>query len=187
MMAFFSYLANITYYLLFAAVVNLLAPAGKYKKFVSLVTGFVLVVLIISPLRNVGQSLDVVEFFSSMMGMETRWQMPDGLYYAHNTVLVEAFNEQLEKQLSNYLARHGFAVWDAAFSVSDDFTMVTGVWVSVSAVPEARRVPFIRIEPVQINRNETPEVDPKMLEIKNLISDFYQLPATHIHVNISDR
>ena len=65
MQALFAHITNITYYLLLAAAAHMLAPAGKYRKFVSVVTGFVLIAVILSPLRNFGRDFDMADFFNS--------------------------------------------------------------------------------------------------------------------------
>jgi hypothetical protein len=180
MSAFFGYITNITYYLLFAAVVNLLAPSGKYKKFVTLVTGFVLVVIVIAPLRNFGRDFNAADFFTGIPLVQG--DLGDLSFY-HDEQLSAAFEEQLFIQLEAMLSRYRFHLRDAAFLYTDDFSRITSVQVTVSREEETRRVPFIRIEPVQINRNQ-PETDPAIDEIKNLIADFYNIPHGHIHVMI---
>jgi hypothetical protein len=191
MPAFFGYIANITYYLLFAAVVNMVAPSGKYKKFVSLVMGFTLLVIIIAPLRNLGRDFNATDFFAGVAGMPTMQQAFAGENDArlHNTALAAAFEEQLFIQLEGLLSRNGFTLHEASFTYTEDFSRITAVWVEVSGEAETRRVPFIRIEPVQVNRGRdtTPETDPLTENVKNLIADFYNLPREHINVTIPKR
>jgi len=189
MPAFFTYITNITYYLLFAAVVGMLAPTGKYKKFVTLVTGFVLVVMVLAPVSRMGRDFNVADFFAGVAGLPS-FQV-DLLYGEYTTLhdrqLAAAFEQQLFFQLEVLLLRNGFTLHEAAFSHRSDFSRITFVRVEVSQnEAEVRRVPFIRIEPVQINRGPaaTPEPDPLVTEIKNLIANFYNLEHRHIYVNI---
>jgi stage III sporulation protein AF len=186
MSAFFGYIANITYYLLFAAVVNMVAPAGKYKKFVSLVMGLTLVVIIIAPLRNMGTDFNAMQFFSGATALPAFAQ--EQYSHFHNSHLSAAFEEQLFFQLEAMLSRHGFTLHEAEFTYTQDFSQLTAVWASVSTA-ESRRVPFIRIEPVQVNRSPSPteENDPQVNKAKNLIADFYHIPAMHIHITILTR
>ncbi|MCL2501208.1 MAG: stage III sporulation protein AF [Defluviitaleaceae bacterium] len=185
MSAFFGYITNITYYLLFAAAVNMLAPAGKYKKFVSLVTGFVLVVIVLAPLRGIGKDFNVADFFTGVVNMPTvQATLPQGEYaHLHDKRLITAFEEQLTLQLEAMLKRNNFDLHDAAFTYTEDFSRITAVRVTLSREEATRRVPFIRIEPVQVNRGPPePESDPIAEEAKSLIADFYNLPREHIHV-----
>jgi hypothetical protein len=186
MPAFFGYITNITYYLLFAAVAHMLAPAGKYKKFVTLVTGFVLVVIVLAPLRNIGRDFDASGFFASVAGIPMiQTVFPQGeLGDKHNARLSSAFEEQLTVQLEAMLKRSGFALHDASFAYADDFSGITAIWATVSRMEGAtRRVPFIRIEPVRVNRGQNEaESDPLAEEVKSLIADFYNMERTHIYV-----
>ncbi|MCL2203074.1 MAG: stage III sporulation protein AF [Defluviitaleaceae bacterium] len=186
MSAFFSYITNITYYLLFAGVAHRVAPAGKYRKFVTLVTGFVLVIMVIAPLRNFSADFDGLDFFAGVAGLpilQPAFAPGEPGYTAlHRAHLSAAFEEQLTIQLRGMLARSDITLHEASFSYTEDFTRITGAWVSVSRAEEPRRVPFIRIEPVRVNREAAAEAHPLASEAKNLIADFYNLPHEHIHV-----
>ncbi|MCL2387927.1 MAG: stage III sporulation protein AF [Defluviitaleaceae bacterium] len=191
---FFEYLRNITYYLIFATVVGIFAPAGKYRKFVSMVLGFVLLLLMIQPVAWImrGSNVPVTQWFAGSLGM------PLGEDFASleaaggwwDDQLRAAFEEQLESQLSRMLSGAGFTLHSADFGYSYDFSQVTSVRVSVSRnQPQAERIPFIRIQspsipPIRIGESEEP-VCPDALAVKTLISDFYNLPQSHIYVNVT--
>ncbi|MCL2215944.1 MAG: stage III sporulation protein AF [Defluviitaleaceae bacterium] len=190
MLAFFEYLRNITYYLMFATVAGMVAPSGKYRKFVSLVLGFVLLLLMLRPLVRFGNELEISDWFTGIIPGN---EMAQGDWQAahtdwQNTYLREVFEAQLEAQLTNLLENDGFTVHWAEIDYTDDFSQITGVRVSVSREEQAVRVPFIRIQPVQIGQPES-EQDagdcPTATAAKKLISEFYNLPTAHIHVNVT--
>ena len=191
MFAFFDYLRNITYYLLFAALVGFIAPAGKYKKFVSLVMGLVLLTLILQPIRGiVATQIPVTDWFVGIIPQGQASQevnLGDPYTIWRDNHLTHAFEAQLSTQLENLLERNGFALHHASFTYTEDFSRIETIHVTVSrqdpAQAETRR-PFIRIEPVQINR-DTPQEDPAVYEIKNIIAGFYNLPHSHIHVKVN--
>jgi len=187
MPAFFEYLRNITYYLLFAALVGLIAPTGKYKKFVSLIMGLIMLTLLLQPVRDiVGRQMPVTEWFAGIMPQQAHgFATPDDAYAIwRDTYLAYAFNAQLSAQLEGLLERNGIAMYSASFEYTSDFSRITSVRLQVSRMPEtSRRVPFIRIEPVQIQGNAPPE-DPLVDEVKNLVAGFYNLPGSHIYVEV---
>jgi len=187
MPAFFEYLQNITYYLLFAALVGLIAPTGKYKKFVSLVMGLIMLVLLLAPIRDiVGQQIPVTEWFAGIMSQPAynAANFDDAYVTWRDTYLASAFHTQLSAQLEGLLARNGITMHEANFEYTSDFSRITSMTVQVSREQEtSRRVPFIRIEPIQIRQEEPPE-DPLINEVKNLIAGFYNLPDSHIHVEV---
>ncbi|MCL2528132.1 MAG: stage III sporulation protein AF [Defluviitaleaceae bacterium] len=182
MSAFFDYLRNITYFLLFAALVGFIAPTGKYRKFVSLVMGFILLVMLLQPIRHfTGGDIPVNQWFAGILPEAA--DTSTTYHTWRDTHLAAAFEAQLSIQIEGLLARNNITVHGASFTYSQDFGHITSVRVGVSRQEEPRRVPFIRIEPVQINR-DTPQEDPLVNEVKNLISGFYNLPDTHIYVEI---
>jgi hypothetical protein len=190
MPAFFEYLRNITYYLMFATVVGVFAPTGKYKKFVNLVLGFVLVLLMVQPIGGLlrGGDVPVTEWFVGMPQTDDTESLMHVSWW--DDYLRGAFEEQLEMQLERLLADNGFSLVSAMFEYSDCFSQITSVRVSVRHRPrEETRVPFIRIEspsvsPIQIGAAAEEPACPYTTAIKTLISGFYNLSTTHIHVNI---
>ena len=184
MLAFFDYLRNITYYLMFATVVGMIAPSGKYRKFVSLVMGFILLAVMLAPLaRFGGGDIPITEWFSEILTAQGEADPGRAYTQWRNTYLREAFETQLRTQLINLLTQNGFTVYSSDFSYTEDFSRITSVRVTVSRqAEENRRVPFIRIEPVQINEDNT--TCPIATDAKNLISEFYTLPVPHIHVTV---
>jgi len=183
MPAFFEYLRNITYYLMFATVAGMVAPAGKYRKYVSLVLGFVLLLLMLRPLARFSiDEFDMSQWFSAIIPAQATWETSREDW--ENTYLREVFESQLKLQLTMLLENDGFTVYSAEFEYTDDFSRITQVNVSLSRDEEQQRVPFIRIQPVQIGEPQTSEECPTATAAKKLISEFYNLPTTHIHVNV---
>ena len=185
MPAFFEYLRNITYYLMFATVAGIFAPAGKYKKFVSLVLGFILLLMMIRPLAGLGEEIPVTQWFTGIIPSveSTNW---DTSYTDWRDMYLRGvFESQLEAQLKTLLSGEGFTVHSAEFSYSDDFSRITEIWVSLSrADNSSQRVPIIQIRPPSFGNEEEPCAI--STDAKNLISQFYNLPVAHIHVLVND-
>lgn len=188
MQAFFIYLRNITYYLLFAAVVGMLAPVGKYKKFVSLVMGFILLNMMIAPLGRFSPTIPISNLLAGLPFAEVQSHGTDQ-YYAHwhNTYLRDAFEAQLIAQLENLLHQNGFTMHGAHITFPEDFTKISTVHVTLSRDEETDRVPFIRIQPVQpvqIGDGQQAPPCPVTTAAQNIISQFYNLPTGHIYVTV---
>ena len=185
--AFFEYIQNITYYLLFAAIAGMVAPAGKYKKFVSLVMGFILLLLVLQPLSwlDGGENFDPAGWLAGVVPVSASasWdetQLHEQWLGGH---LAEAFETQLTMQLEALLAAQGIQLHTAVFMYTDDFSRITRVRAVISRNEAPQRVPFIRIEPVQVG----PHVyEPCNLsaEARNLIAGFYNLSLEHIDIEV---
>jgi len=185
MPAFFEYLRNITYYLIFAAVVGMLAPAGKYRKFVSLVMGFVLLSIMLAPLANLQNRQAATDWLQGLVPQQSVGVSPETAYTIwRDTYLRSAFEAQLTTQLESLLSQNNFHLHSVQFTFSEDFSAITNVHVTVSREEVQERVPFIRIQPVQIGQPDTNENCPTTTSAKNLISQFYNLSHQHIHVTV---
>ena len=191
MFAFFDYIRNITYYLMFATVVGMLAPTGKYKKFVSLVMGFILLSMMIQPLARFTTQVPVTDWFGALAphGQTNDWE--NSYEHWRNTYLRTAFEAQLTTQLTALLTQNNFTVHNAIFTFADDFSAIYTTRVTISQrEEETTRVPFIRIQPPQPirvgNHSQEPEPlpCPTATAAKNLISQFYNLPLAHIYVTV---
>ncbi len=192
MPAFFEYLRNITYYLLFSTLLGMAAPSGKYKKYVSLITGLVLLLLMVQPLKSLaGQGVPVTEWFSGLAAanaaespinpnaaLSPEEASPAESAYSQwsREQIGAAFEEQLYIQVEALLSKEGYALQSAEFEYEDDFSKITGMDLTVS-VPRGgsqKSRPLIRIEPVTIGQSETPEEpeDENISRVKKLIADF---------------
>ena len=187
MSAFFGYIQNITYYLLFAAIAGMIAPAGKYKKFVSLVMGFILLAMVIAPLSRLGtgERFDPANWLAGIIPASgaASWDEERLQEQWLGIHLAEAFEAQLEVQLEALLNAQGIQLHAAAFAYTDDFSRITRVRAVISREQAPQRVPFIRIEPVQVGPRP---YEPCALstEARNLIAGFYNLPITHIDIEV---
>ena len=184
MSAFFIYLRNITYYLMFVSLIGMLAPPGKYKKFVSLVTGFILLSIMIAPLAGFSGDTSVTDWFSGIHTEGRDQDLESSYANWRGTYLRYAFETQLGFQLENLLSQNGFTVYEKSFTFPEDFSRLNSVSVVLSREETPQRVPFIRIQPVQIGIPEPAEACPTAIAAKNLISEFYNLNVEHINVEV---
>lgn len=182
MSAFFDYARNITYYLLFFTLVNLAAPGGRYKAYVRLVTGLVLICLLIQPLRALvnGGGFPVTELFSQVIP-KSSVSLPEGYEGWRYETVKAAFDEQVFAQLESLLQPQGYVLKSVMLECTEDFGTLTNLMAEVSEKKAASK-PFIRIEPIDI-ASETESDD--AARIKKLIADFYNMSMDNIHVKIA--
>ena len=177
MPVFFEYLRNITYYLLFATLAGMAAPAGKYRQYVKLVTGFILLLLIIKPLAAYtnGLGVPVTEWFAAGPAVYAGAGYGD----LYDETLSSVFQEQLRSQLSQLLSQHNFELLEADFYFNADYTRLESIFVTARRSAEEKK-PFIRIEPIRIGTGESADIN----VLKKIISSFYSIEAGHIHVKV---
>ena len=185
MPAFFEYLRNITYYLIFLAVVGMITPSGSYKKYITLIMGILLIGIVITPITSIinRTQLPMTEIFGNIIPTQTH--IEDNSFMWQQDQIKSAFHSQLTIQLDALLTRNGYALISADWETSDDFTYIRRIHLSVKVIESApERIPFIRVEPVRVAPYQPSEEPAEVLAIKNLISDFYNMPPDNIHVEI---
>lgn len=193
MSAFFEYISHITYYLVFMAIVGVVAPSGHYKKYIALVMGIMLIGIVLDPITGLltRDAVPVTELFGNIMpipmidseldqGSHANWQ--------HEQVQM-VFHSQLTSQLDSLLARNGYELISADWATSEDFTYIRQLSLQVKVIETAPApVPFIRVAPVRIAPYQPLEQEDEeaeeILAVKKLISDFYNMSMDNIHVEI---
>ena len=179
MPAFFEYLRNITYYLLFMAVVAMVAPSGSYKKYIALVTGIILVGIVIEPIPLSRPSIPMTELFGNIIPP----QMADEHFQSQFKQIEGAFHTQLSAQLESLLLQNGYRLINAEWETSLDFTYIRRVSLQaevMTASPAPR--PFIRVKPVRIAPYQPEEESDYAMQVKKLIAGFYNMSVDNIHV-----
>ena len=187
MTVFFDYIRNIQYYLVFMALVGVMAPNGKYKKYIALVMGLALVGLVLSPLTGFlqGAPLPAPAIFSLSEPFAPHEALVTGSFWEDGP-LRDAFHGQLTAQTTALLSHHGYTLLDARWETTPDFSHVTAVWLTVAPgdAPPTRR-PFIHVAPVRIAPYQpAPPETTEHMHIKNWLADFYTMSAGHIHVRM---
>ena len=181
MLAFFDYLRNITYYLVFMAAVGVIVPSGNYKKYIALVMGILLIGIFLDPISMIisREQIAMTEVFGNIVPIPMAGQSD------HSDHLRAAFHAQLTAQADALLARSGFLLVSADWETSEDFTYIQRVSLTAQAVEaEPTPVPFIRVEPVRIAPYQPSEETEEARAVKILISDFYDMSMDNIHVEI---
>ena len=201
MSAFFEYFRNITYYLIFLTAVGMIAPSDNYRKYMRLIMGILLIGMVIDPIIGVisRQEVPMAEVFAGNMSvpMMTAQIMSsqitaDQLVSGQSDHLREIFHRELTAQSEALLARNNFELVSAEWYSAEDFSYIRRVRIVARAMPtEPTPVPFIRIEPVRVApyQPQKPEdasenASKEELEVKKLLSDFYDMYEGNIHVDI---
>jgi len=199
-----SYFGGIAVFLIFAGFVSLIAPQKKYKEYIDLIMAFGLVLILLNPIGSAMRFLSGASGFP-IHTMETAGITPPNVAHieqTQRTLVLSAFNAELTNHLSRIVENDGsfaLAYSDITLDSSEDnFAAILAIrlWVDEYSVVSSnnQRQPFIRIERVEITpftqhppANEPPPDDPRIIQLKNAISSFYQIRNEHIDIHILDR
>jgi len=200
----YEWIKNIVIYMILNTVIMNLLGNSSYKKYVSIVSGMILVLIVISPLikfLNIEEQLDyffdsnrfVIEasdFENSLVQMEE--QQRDEIFTEYKGKIRETVEKIIQKE-GLYLL--DFDVTIEADTESEKFGEILQFNIKASYnKSEEITEDSLRIDPVIISKIEVAKQEEKQsidtlpspdeINIKNKLSDFYNIEADNINISI---
>ena len=181
---------SILYFVILIAFTEIIMPNARYKKYIKMVMGMILILMILTPLAgflggkgvgfSFGGALAGFRAAESSVGadeveleMDTYWQ----------ALLKSAFDERVKAQGSSLAKDEGFDLLDARVATNADMSQITRIDAKVRETDPAQpgKKGFIRIEPVVIGSGSQADAV-KTDQLKKTVSDFYNVPAEYIYI-----
>jgi len=193
------------YLVVFMTFVGMIIPGGSYRKYVEIVMGLVLIIVIITPIASL--------FGAEMRAGDAVTRFLEGdivAITAHDEarflnqrdhMLNENVNDMVAAQISALINDTGFSLThsDVRFSVDDgEFLEIRLIVVrnemefSADTTPIAENRQFIRVERVEVSlresrqsgRESTEFNDAETQHLRKIISDFYNVSQDNIHIEV---
>lgn len=187
-----SYTKNIASFLIFISLVEIIIPTQKYKKYVSLILGFMLVFICIEPVLNVlnkkSISFEKILFDTNEINLTNKYDKHEE---QNNKAVIQIYETELKKQLEVLISNTElYDLIDASFIINnkqDSFGKIEKLIVYVK--PKQEKSNIINIKPIQIkdkniSNNLLDELDENTNKLKKLILDFYNLSEPNINIII---
>ena len=202
---FSDYIQNIAMVVIFAGFLGLILPRGKYRDYVKLITGLVVILAVISPAAGffTGRSLeDFFEEAQRQIRMDIARGAISGGHTGNNTMLqavLEEYRAGLSAQLSLKISNLGYEVEEARIYIdesNENFGRITGLSLVLSEKPEEEggggliRVERVSLSSIDIGisigpaENTDRDESPEIIAVKNLLSDFYNLSVENINIRV---
>ncbi|MCL2873878.1 MAG: stage III sporulation protein AF [Defluviitaleaceae bacterium] len=191
------YVRNIAFFLIFASFAGIILPEGKYKKYINVVLGLVLIVILLSPFYRFLSTgnFDVDELIDSL-NISSAFASDVSQYEEmRNRAITSEFLTSLRAYTENLLLESNFVLTD----LSADFDINTGTIMSMHLTVKEResppgepnsdqnRRPFIRIEPIRINNFAARNVESQEItDMKIMISNFYGVDVDNIYIEVQE-
>jgi len=209
----FSWVKNIVIYLILNTIIMNLLGNSSYKKYISIVSGMILLLIVISPLLklldmehildyylnvNIFQS-DISEFRDELRVMEDK----------QKDAVIAGLKERIRNQVSDMLLESNLYLYDFHVDISDDdgesesggFGSIRSMSITAGYLEQAKvpvfKVDIGRIEISDIgigdgggpsgryeDSSEQKPPSPEEIQIKNRLSDFYNLEQDNINISI---
>lgn len=189
---------------IFVTFVEILIPNSHYKRYINVVVGFLIMIVILNP---------VIHFFSSEVSigdeilqttnkMEslTMQNRSEAVSYDHNQAIIDLYKDNLKRQMKKRIEENTeYAVQEINLVVEEQegeqYGAINGVEIVLQQKDKKEGVKegieTIKINNVVINKknNNTVETNSIMIDsegeyIKNDLSNFYHIPQESISIYI---
>lgn len=191
--------------IIFVTFVEILVPSSNYKRYINVVVGFLLMIVILNPLTKlISGEIDFGEGIirtSNQIELATAKNRINNIEYSNNEAVVKLYKSEISKQLKSRIEQNTeYIVEDVLVEVFDDstspnFGLIDSFDITLKESEKYQEPLETKIEPVQINVslggkiNNTVEANSILINsesdvIKDDLSNFYNVPKGNININI---
>ena len=201
----FNWIRNVVIYMILNAIIMNLLGDKSYKKYVSIVSGMILVLIIISPLMNYMDLEDTLDYYlkANDFAVETSEFKNDlnRMEEAQSDAIFAEYKEKIKQQVEGMLREEKLKL--ISFNLTIDKNAQSPTFgeiqhMDISAEIEKSEeeeeeqrlfVDKIDIASIRINKKEKEDKkqppSPMEINIKNILADFYNMEQVNINISIS--
>lgn len=191
--------------IIFVTFIEILIPNSNYKRYINVVIGFLLMIVILTPLTKlISGQIDFEEEIlkiSNQLELSTAQNRINNIQYSNDEAVITLYKSEISKQIKNHIEYNTRYVTDTILiEVEDDnnstqFGLIKNLNITLKEKTENVEPISKTIEPVQINvslggkNNNTVEVNSILINngedlIKEDISNLYNVSEDDINIYI---
>ncbi|HZX21578.1 MAG TPA: stage III sporulation protein AF, partial [Clostridia bacterium] len=184
--------------------IEILIPNSNYKRYINVVTGLLLIVVILTPLtkfinKQINFEEEVLKIFNQLE-LSTAQNRINNVQYSNDEAVITLYKNKIGEQVKSYIENNTeYIVSDVFVEVEDEnssqFGTVTSLDITLREKTGNSKSADKTIEPVQINvsmgknNNNTVEASSILISskedlIKGDISNLYDVSKDNINVHI---
>ena len=190
--------------IIFVTFIEILIPNSNYKRYINVVTGLLLIVVILTPLtkfinKQINFEEEVLKIFNQLE-LSTAQNRINNVQYSNDEAVITLYKNKIGEQVKSYIENNTeYIVSDVFVEVEDEnssqFGTVTSLDITLREKTGNSKSADKTIEPVQINvsmgknNNNTVEASSILISskedlIKGDISNLYDVSKDNINVHI---
>ena len=191
----YEWVRNIVIYLILNTVIMNLLGSSSYKKYVSIVSGMILLLIVLSPFLKLLRMDGIMDYYlnSNIYNSEAR-DFKRELKLMEDKQRDEVFTdykEKIKEQVEELISKDGLYIYDFDLVMnmdedSEDFGHIKDIKIEAGYEKyESAPVQKISIDRIVISEKTLQKIDsPEEIQIKNKLSDFYNMEQDNININI---
>lgn len=208
MEAIYDWVRNIIIFLVLTTIIGNLLGKSSYKKYITLTTGIILVILVVSPLLQLFHLDETLDYYLSNNLFKAEAEEYNGrlldVEETKMTTIVQNYKDIINEQVEGLLKTQGLSITNIDIVVeeneeSKDFGSLKSLTIEASMKKEEDKsektmIEDILIDKIKIGDKEESEADkgdqnlsPEEINVKNLLSDFYNMNPDNINISIQEQ
>lgn len=193
----YSWVKNITCYLIFITVAVNLLPNKKYEKYIRLFADMVLILLVVKPLTG-GLRLEdkISHYFESITFQNEADELKNDLIGMENVRLskmIGQYQEAVATDLGQMAQTEGFYAISTEVIIEssqekENFGQVTRISMVVAPEPEPQETVAAPVEKIEIgNRDQVVKENTSLNALRRRIEEYYGLEGTYVEIQLKER
>ncbi len=190
--------------IIFVTFLEILIPNSNYKRYINVITGLLLIVVILTPLtkfinRQIDFEEEVLRIFNQLE-LSTAQNRINNIQYSNDEAVIELYKNKISQQVKSYIENNTEYIASEVFVEAEDknspqFGKITSLDITLrektgNVKPADRTVEAVQINvSVGENNNNTVEASSILISseedlIKGDISDLYDVPKDNINIHL---
>lgn len=204
----YSWVKNIIIFLVLSTIVNNLLGKSTYKKYINLITGIILVILVISPFFKVFELDKSLEYYMSTNFFVAESEninkvLLDSEQEQKDRILAE-YKDRINEQIASLIKNQDLYVIDLKITIDEEpgsvsFGSLKTIDLKAGYKKQKTKDNLSKMEPIEIDKikigneeedhrtNERDILSPEEINVKNLLSDFYNMKPDNINISIQEQ
>ncbi len=204
----YSWVKNIIIFLVLTTIISNLLGKSNYKKYINLITGIILVLFVISPLLKLFQLEDTLDYFLSSNLLVTDAEDLNGklidMEEGQMSAILKEYKEEIGMQISELLEGQDLFIASITIIVEEDeksavFGTIKSMDIVASYIRQNTNLSSSEINKIEIDsikigdkKESTAEMEedyltPSEINVKNMLSDFYNMNPDNINISIQEQ
>jgi len=203
----YEWIKNIIIFLVLTTIITNLLGKSAYKKYVNLITGIILLILVINPLIKLLKLEDSLDYFfsSNYLLAETKDANIkfDGMEDMKKNTILKEYKEKLKEQIASILEVENLYIDSIVLTIdegSDSLTYgqidslnIIASYVRTKEEESSPGIDKINIGKIKIGENNESDEEnvrkiltPNEINAKKRLSDFYNMNPDNINISIRE-
>lgn len=203
----YGWVKNIIIFLILTTVITNLLGKSSYKKYIDLICGIILLILVITPILKLFKLSRTIDYYFSANYLLTETKEISNQFVTMEEgqidIIMKEYKDKLIDQIESVLAKENLHIHTIQVFIDEDdnspsFGQITGMDIRAGYLRSKKDEKEEAVEKVKINKikigEKTQSLEEKEQEIlspveinaKKLLSDFYNMNPDNINISIQE-